>query len=66
MSIVGQPLRSTAIAYAQYDNDTQTLTVDFVNGRSYTHEGVPADLYERLVADPSPGQFYNNYIRGAF
>ena len=66
MSIVGRTLRSTALSYAQYDEDTETLTVDFVNGRTYTHEGVPKNLYDQLVEAPSPGQFYNSFIRGAF
>ena len=66
MPIIGQPLRSTAIAYVQYDTNTETLTVDFVNGRSYTHEGVPQDVVDRLVNSPSPGREYNESIKGSY
>ena len=64
--LLSKPLRSTAIAAASYETDTETLEVEFVNGRSYTHEGVPLDVYEGLVSAGSPGSFYNAAIKGQY
>ena len=62
----GTPLRSTALAYASYDDETETLEIDFVNGRSYTHVGVPQSVYDALAIAPSPGEFYNQQIKGQY
>jgi KTSC domain len=64
--LLSRPLRSTAIAAASYETDTQTLEVEFVNGRTYTHEAVPLEVYEGLVGAPSPGSFYNSAIKGQY
>lgn len=66
MPITSYGLRSTAISNVDYDSETETMTVAFVNGRSYTHEGVPFDLVERFISASSPGRFYNDYIKGAY
>ena len=59
-----QPLRSTAIASAGYDPETRTLEIEFVNGRSYTHEDVDPQTYEALLRSASPGRFYSDNIKG--
>lgn len=61
-----QPLRSTAIAAAGYDPDTRTMEVEFVNGRSHTHEDVDPQVYEALLRAPSPGRFYSEQIKGVY
>lgn len=66
MAETSTPLRSTALAGAAYDDETRTLTVDFRNGRTYTHEGVPQEVYDGLVSAPSPGQYYNSVIKGQY
>jgi KTSC domain len=64
-------LRSKAIASADWqpvptDETLGTLTVEFTNGREYTHEWVPKDVYEGLLAAPSAGAFYNAAIKGQY
>jgi hypothetical protein len=59
-------LRSTAIVSADYDAELEALTLTFANGRSYTYDDVPQEVFERLVADPSPGAFYHTYIRDLY
>jgi len=64
-------LRSTALAAANWEpvrtNETLgTLTVEFTNGREYTHEWVPKTVYEGLLAAASPGSYYNSQIRGVY
>lgn len=64
-------LKSRAIARADWQpepsNETLgTLTVEFTSGREYTHEWVPKDVYEGLIAAPSAGSFYNTAIKGQY
>ena len=66
MAVHSAPLRSTAIALVEYDDETRTMEVEFVNGRSYTHAGVPQEVYDNLVSAGSPGSFYNSAIKGRY
>jgi KTSC domain-containing protein len=59
-------LRSSALSSAEYDDELESLTLTFTNGRSYTFDGVPQDIYDRLLTDPSPGRFYLTYIKDQF
>jgi KTSC domain len=66
MTVKSSALRSSALSSAEYDDETQTLTLTFTSGRSYTYDNVPEDTYERLLADPSPGRFYMAYIKDQY
>jgi hypothetical protein len=57
---------SSSIAAAGWNADTGALTVQFVNGRSYTHENVPAGVLEELLSAPSAGRYYNDSIKGVY
>lgn len=57
---------SSSISGAGWNPDTGTLTVQFVNGRSYTHENVPEGVLEELIAAPSAGRYYNSNIKGVY
>ena len=60
------PIRSSAIAAIEYDTDTLTLTVEFTNGRSYTHVAVPPEVVDGLRDASSPGAYYNAAIKGQY
>jgi KTSC domain len=66
MTVWSSPLRSSALASAQYDDQTEELTLTFVSGWSYTYENVPEEIYERLLSDRSPGRFYMAYIKDQY
>jgi KTSC domain len=66
VAVQSKPLRSTAIAEASYDDETRTMEVEFTNGRSYTHVGVPQEVYDGLVSAGSPGAYYNSAIKGRY
>jgi hypothetical protein len=51
---------------AEYDNETQTLSVTFTNGRTYDLDGVPPDLFEGLCSASSAGTYFNTYLRGVY
>lgn len=53
---------SSWITGAEYDETTGDLTV-LMNGREYTHHGVPPEVVEEFVQAPSKGQFYNQQIK---
>jgi hypothetical protein len=60
------PLRSSALAFATYDEDTELLEVTFTNGRTYTHQGVPKEIAEGLAEASSAGAYYNTTIKGVY
>lgn len=67
MAMQMQPVTgSSAIAAIGYDPESETLDVQFVGGRTYSHPDVPASLYEAFIAADSPGSFYFNQIKGQY
>lgn len=66
MTRVSTPVRSTALSNVGYDDASHEMTVTFRNGRSYTHEGVPQDVYDALVAAASPGSYYASMVKGKY
>ena len=59
-------VESSAIARVDYDAAAQLLRVRFMSGRRYRYEDVPREVYERFVAAPSKGQFFNAEIRDRY
>ncbi len=49
-----------------YDEQTQTLEVEFVSGWVYQYYGVPQHMYEQMMQASSKGKFLNLYIKNAF
>lgn len=60
------PLRSTSLAAADYDPETEELVITFHNGLSYTYDGVPEQVYQDLLAAASPGTYYHAVIKGTY
>lgn len=54
---------SSMLLNAYYDTDEKEMTVTFINGRSYTYENVPKDVYEELTTTKSAGRYFNT-IKG--
>jgi hypothetical protein len=60
-------LNSTAIARAEYDEKTRTLSIWFRDsGGPYEFYGVPRAVYEGLIRAISPGTYYNMHIRDRY
>lgn len=57
---------SSNIASIGYDESSQTLEVEFINGSIYQYYGVPQNMYDRLMEAGSKGKFLNTYIRNAY
>jgi len=57
---------SSNIASIGYDEQTQTLEIEFQNGTIYQYYNVTLDMYEKLMQEGSKGRFFNAYIKNAF
>lgn len=60
------PVISSDIASVGYDPATETLEIEFKATGLYRYFSVPADLYQSLLATPSPGKFFLANIKGKF
>jgi DNA helicase HerA-like ATPase len=59
-------VQSSNLAAVGYDEATETLEIEFLNGRIYQYFNVPADIYKHFCEAGSKGIFFNMYIRNAF
>lgn len=61
---------SSTIAAAEYNRETQTLSVMFKRKGNtqdrYDYPNVPEELWGRFVAAESKGQFFGSYIRPVY
>jgi lysyl-tRNA synthetase class 2 len=54
---------SNVIKSFDYDQNTQTLRVEFNSGSVYKYHDVPDSVYQALKIAPSVGQYFNTHIR---
>jgi hypothetical protein len=59
-------LNSSAIVGVDYDFWSQVMTIQFTSGGVYDFHGVPASVFHGLVNAPSPGRYYNHFVRGRY
>ncbi len=59
-------VQSSNIASIGYDENTQTLDVEFLSGSVYQYYNVPVNMYEQLMQAGSKGRFLNTYIKNAY
>lgn len=64
--MIRDPVSSTNIVSAGYDEAAQTLEVEFANGSIYQYYNIGSDLNDQFMRAPSKGQFLNVYIRTAY
>lgn len=57
---------SSNIAAIGYDDSTDTLEVEFLDGAVYQYFGVPPNIHEQLMQESSKGRFLNTYIKNAY
>ena len=57
---------STNIASIGYDENAETLEIEFLNGSVYQYYNIPSGLYEQLMQEGSKGRFLNTYIKNAY
>lgn len=61
-----QSTRSTNLVTVGYDERTQTLEVEFLDGRVYQYYDVPDNMHDQLMRASSKVQFFNEHIRYSY
>ena len=49
-----------------YDDESETLEIEFSNGRVFQYSGVAPSTYEWLLRAPNKGGIFNRLIRDRF
>ncbi|WP_282145229.1 KTSC domain-containing protein [Alteromonas stellipolaris] len=57
---------SSNIASIGYDEQSETLEVEFLNSSVYQYYNVPSHLYSQLMEQSSKGRFLHTYIKNAY
>lgn len=65
-NVVNYPVVSSCIARLTYHRDTSDLYLTFQDGRSYVLPGFPEIELERWTQSPSPGGYFNAFVRGNY
>jgi KTSC domain len=58
-----QPVQSSVLRAVRYHPSRHILEVQFLSGRVYRYFDLPHDVYEKLLAAPSIGAYFNKMIR---
>jgi KTSC domain len=59
-------VQSTMANAVGYDRDRALLQIEFSNGAVYQYEDVGEEAWEELCDTHSPGQFFNQAIKGQY
>ena len=59
-------LNSTNVSSAGYDDQSQTLEIEFRRGGIYQYFDVPRLTYDQFMSASSPGDYLHDQIRGTF
>lgn len=59
-------LKSSNLASATFDPETDTLTISFHDGRAYDYFNVPQQVYRSLTLASSAGEYFQRQIKGRF
>jgi hypothetical protein len=57
---------STVIRDHKYDDEARALCIEFVSGKIYEYEQVPASVYLGLSSAFSKGTFFNKFIKDRY
>ena len=57
---------SSMIEEFSYDDETQTLTVTFCKGGTYSYADVPEDVFQSMKDASSVGRFFLQNIKGQY
>ena len=57
---------SSNVASIGYDESSETLEVEFLSGAVYQYYGVPKNIYDQFMVDPSKGRFLHTYIKNFY
>ena len=61
-----QSVASSNVRSIGYDQQTQTLEVEFYSGSVYQYYSVSEHIYQELMKAPSKGKFLHMYIKNSY
>ncbi len=61
-----ESVSSSNIASIGYDDNSETLEIEFLNGAVYQYFDVPNGVYEELMAADSHGRYLAANIKGTY
>lgn len=59
-------VQSSNISSIWYNEETETLEIEFLNWSVYEYKNVPLVVYEALMSAPSHGVYLNAYIKNVY
>jgi hypothetical protein len=59
-------VNSDALDRVEYEPNSETLVLYFMDGSMYSYYGVPVDIAAELVHADSHGEFFNDEIRNDY
>ena len=59
-------VRSSNIRSIGYDDPTSTLEIEFHSGGVYQYLSVPRATFDKFIASPSKGKFFDQFIKDRF
>jgi hypothetical protein len=60
------PVVSSNLSCIRYDENSNTLEVEFQGGRVYQYFDIPIQIFEDLQNADSHGKYFNEYIKGSY
>lgn len=61
-----ETVSSSNISAIGYDEDSETLEIEFLNGGTYQYFDVPIGVHEELMAADSHGKYLSVNIKGVY
>ena len=61
-----EAVQSTNIRSVGYEEATETLEVEFVNGSIYQYVNVPVNVHAEFMYASSKGRFHHLYIKDSY
>jgi hypothetical protein len=58
--------QSRHLQQAEYDEESQALTVQFVNGALYRYFDVPQTVVDSLFQTGSSQEYFNDHVKGVY
>ena len=60
------PVSSSNINSVRYEDETQTLEIEFHSGHVYQYFDVPKAIYDGLLSAASVGKYFHSQIKGMY
>jgi len=61
-----KPARSSNLRSVGYNEESQTLEIEFKNKRVYQYKGVPKAIYISLMNVTSHGKYFHKFVKDKF